>query len=180
MLGGWRSAWQIEAQRLHAAGLSLWSWRNQMLVLSAVPVAITLGLGFTLGAAAAALFVGQSVVAFTMLEIINYIEHYGLSRNEVKAEAAPGRSQGNFERVQPHHSWNSSHMLTNGFLINLQRHSDHHAHSGRPYPILRHHESAPQLPTGYAGMMVLALVPPLWFAVMNPRVAAWRAKYAAP
>ena len=76
--------------------------------------------------------------------------------------------------MQPHHSWNAAQVLTNRLLFDLQRHSDHHAAAGRPYQTLRHYEDVPQLPTGYAGMVLLALAPPLWFRVMNPKVLAVR------
>ena len=86
-----------------------------------------------------------------------------------REEIAPGK----YERVKPHHSWNASQRVTNWFLFNLQRHSDHHAWAKRRYQVLRHHEIAPQLPAGYAAMVVLAMIPPLWKKVMNPRVEAY-------
>ena len=98
--------------------------------------------------------------------MINYVEHYGLSRREI----SPGR----YERVNHHHSWNAPQRYTNWLLFNLQRHSDHHAVARRRYQALRHHEDSPQLPAGYATMFVLALVPPLWRRVMNPRALACR------
>ena len=104
------------------------------------------------------------------LEIINYIEHYGLERRRLVT--------GKFERVRPEHSWNSAHRVSNWYLFNLARHSDHHYLASREYDRLRHHDHAPQLPTGYAGMLMLALIPPLWFRVMNPRVEAWNARTA--
>jgi alkane 1-monooxygenase len=107
-------------------------------------------------------FVAQSVVAFSLLEAVNYIEHYGLVRREL----APGK----YEPVTHLHSWNSSHRVTNWLLFHLQRHSDHHAHAARRYVALRHFDDSPQLPAGYASMVLLALVPPLWRRVMDPRV----------
>jgi alkane 1-monooxygenase len=107
------------------------------------------------------IFVAQAVVAVLMLETINYVEHYGLARREV----APGR----YEKVEPRHSWNSGHAVSNWMLLNLARHSDHHAHVARPYNQLRHFDDVPQLPTGYSAMLLLALVPPLWFRVMDRR-----------
>ena len=103
----------------------------------------------------------------TLLEIVNYLEHYGLHRRKL--------DNGRYERTTPSHSWNSNFLLTNLFLFHLQRHSDHHAYAKRRYQVLRHHESSPQLPNGYAGMIVLALLPPLWRAVMDPRVRAYYA-----
>lgn len=107
-------------------------------------------------------FLLQAVVAFVLLELVNYIEHYGLERKQLP--------NGRYEKVLPKHSWNSSHKFSNLLLFNLQRHSDHHALAHLPYTVLKHHEEAPQLPTGYPGMILIALVPGLWFRVMNPRV----------
>ena len=98
----------------------------------------------------------------SLLEVINYVEHYGLHRRLLP--------NGKYERTTPAHSWNSNQLLTNMGLFHLQRHSDHHAFPDRRYQVLRHYDQAPQLPTGYAGMYLLALVPPLWFKVMDPRV----------
>ena len=156
------SAWRLEAQRLRRRDEAVLSHHNQMLWFAAVPVLMALGLGLWFGPGAALWFVGQSVVAFSLLEAINYVEHYGLVRRSVG---------GALEGVTARHSWNSSQRLSNACLINLQRHADHHAHPTRPYPLLRHLDDSPQLPTGYPGMVLLALVPPLWFSVMNPRVA---------
>ena len=110
----------------------------------------------------------QSFVAFTLLELVDYIEHYGLERKK--------SSSGRFEKVQVYHSWNSSHRFSNLLLFNLQRHSDHHAYAHLPYSILRHHDEAPQLPSGYPGMILLALIPPLWFKVMDKKVAEFNNK----
>ena len=101
-------------------------------------------------------------VGFLLLETVNYVEHYGLRRNK--------KANGRFERVMPWHSWNSNHAVGRVLLFELTRHSDHHANPGRKYPTLRHFDESPQLPTGYPGMIVLALFPPIWFAVMNPHL----------
>jgi len=110
-------------------------------------------------------FVGQSFFAALALEIVNYIEHYGLHRRQLQT--------GRYERVTPAHSWNSNFLVTNLVLFQLQRHSDHHAYAKRRYQVLRHYDESPQLPAGYSAMMLLAMVPPLWKAVMNPRVEAY-------
>jgi alkane 1-monooxygenase len=109
----------------------------------------------------------QAVIGFTLLEVINYIEHYGLLRQRVGTA-----ERERYERVEPEHSWNANQIATNVLLYHLQRHSDHHANPTRRYQALRDYPDAPQLPTGYAGMLLLALVPPLWFRVMDPRVIA--------
>ena len=102
------------------------------------------------------------IFGFLLLETVNYIEHYGLQREQ--------KADGNYERTMPHHSWNSNHILGRLMLFELSRHSDHHYLASRKYQILQHHEDAPQLPTGYPGSMILALVPPLWFYVMNKKI----------
>lgn len=107
-------------------------------------------------------FAGQAFVAVCLLEIINYVEHYGLMRRQLP--------DGRYERVDPKHSWNSDFLVTNMFLFHLQRHSDHHAHAARRYQLLRHFDESPQLPFGYAAAVVVALCPPLWRRLMDPRV----------
>ena len=104
----------------------------------------------------------QSIIGFSLLEIVNYLEHYGLLRQH--------REDGRYEICQPHHSWNSNNVASNVLLYHLQRHSDHHANPMRRYQALRHFDEAPQLPTGYAGMIVIAMIPPLWRRVMDHRV----------
>ena len=109
----------------------------------------------------------QAVVGFSLLEVVNYMEHYGMLRQKVGV----GERQ-RYERVDPSHSWNSNNIATNVLLYHLQRHSDHHANPTRRYQTLRDYEESPVLPTGYAGMIVLAIVPAVWRRVMDPRVLA--------
>ena len=123
-------------------------------------VAATLGLAF--GPRAVAFFFGQSAMAVLLLEAVNYIEHYGLERRKLP--------DGRYERQSARHAWDAYEVLSNSFLVHLQRHADHHLNPMRPYAALQPQEESPKLPTGYAGMVPIALVPPLWFAVMNPRV----------
>lgn len=117
------------------------------------------------------LFATQAFTAIFHLELVNYIEHYGLTRKHL--------GEGKYEHVQPHHSWNASHRATNWLLINLQRHSDHHYKPDRRFPLLQNYEDdqAPQLPFGYTVMTLIALSPTLWRRVMNPKVRTWREKY---
>ena len=146
VIGGFRSAWGIECERLHRTGRRPVGIHNHVLRYLIVELAYWLL---------------QSLVAIVLLEVVNYVEHYGLLRLQ----------QGErYEPVRVWHSWNASHWLTNRFLFNLQRHSDHHYRPGRRYQQLRHHAASPQLPAGYAGMIVLAMVPPLWRRVMDRRV----------
>jgi alkane 1-monooxygenase len=123
------------------------------------------------GPMGAVFFVGQCVVAIALLEIINYVEHYGLARRQL--------ANGRWEKVDPTHSWNSNFILTNLLLFQLQRHSDHHANAVRRYQTLRHFPESPQLPAGYATMVVLAAIPWLWRKVMDPRVAVFESSRPA-
>lgn len=117
------------------------------------------------------LFLVQAGVAIWQLELVNYVEHYGLTRKHLGG--------GKYEHVLPRHSWNSNQKASNWLLINLQRHSDHHYKPDRRFPLLQAHleDSAPQLPHGYPVMTAMAMVPPIWRRVMNPKVRAWRQKY---
>ncbi|MEL7256669.1 MAG: alkane 1-monooxygenase [Pseudomonadota bacterium] len=117
------------------------------------------------------LFVWQAFVAIWQLELVNYVEHYGLTRKHL--------GDGKYEHVKPQHSWNAAHKASNWLLINLQRHSDHHYKPNRRFPLLQTYseEEAPQLPYGYPVMTMAAMVPPIWRKVMNPRVRRWRDMY---
>ncbi|NRB20057.1 MAG: alkane 1-monooxygenase [Rhodobacteraceae bacterium] len=117
------------------------------------------------------LFLVQAGVAIWQLELVNYVEHYGLTRKHL--------GDGKYEHVQPRHSWNAAHKASNWLLINLQRHSDHHYKPDRRFPLLQNHTTrdAPQLPYGYPVMTVAAMIPPLWRRIMNPRVRHWRRMY---
>lgn len=159
------NAWRLEAKRLERKGHSPFSWRNELIWWYGITLLTLVGFTVAFGWLGAAFFIGQSFIAFTLLEIVNYLEHYGLHRRKLE--------NGRYERTTPAHSWNSNYFLTNVFLFHLQRHSDHHAYAKRRYQVLRHHDVAPQLPAGYAAMVVLALVPPLWMRIMNPRVEAY-------
>ncbi len=161
------NAWRLEAERLHRRGLPVLHWRNELIWWYAISALFLLGFTLTFGWLGALFFLGQAVMAFTLLEIVNYVEHYGLHRRKLE--------NGRYERTNPHHSWNSNFLLTNLFLFHLQRHSDHHTYAKRRYQVLRHFDDSPQLPNGYAGMIVLALFPPLWRAVMDPKVRAYYA-----
>lgn len=159
----YRSAWQLEAKRLDKSGQQWFSLRNEMLVFQLVQVAFVLLIALVFGPKAALCFIAAAIMGILLLETINYIEHYGLRRQLTES--------GRYERVMPMHSWNSNHMIGRMTLFELSRHSDHHFRASRKYPVLRHHEDSPQMPTGYPGMMLLACVPPLWFRVMHPRLA---------
>jgi alkane 1-monooxygenase len=164
MIGSVFSAWYIEKKRLARRGKGPWTWENDNLQSWAMTVVLYGTLVYWLGWLALPFLVGQAFYGASLLEVVNYLEHYGLCRRQLP--------DGRYERCEPEHSWNSNHTVTNIFLYHLQRHSDHHANPTRTYQALRHFDDAPQLPSGYAGMIVLAYIPWLWFRVMNPRVVA--------
>ncbi|KVL26705.1 alkane 1-monooxygenase [Burkholderia sp. MSMB1835] len=162
--GSIRSAWRLEKARLERLGHSPWTWRNEVLHAWAM-TAVVWGIAIAMaGKVAIPFLVIQAVYGASLLEVVNYVEHYGLGRRKLPS--------GRYERCTPQHSWNSNHVVTNLFLYQLQRHADHHANPTRSYQALRHFDDAPQLPAGYATMILLAYVPPLWYRVMNPRVVA--------
>lgn len=162
LAGSLTSAWHLEVERLKRRARGAWSTSNRMLRYGAEQVVIYGVIAWAFGPIGAAVFAGQAAIAFSLLEVINYVEHYGLMRKEV--------TPGQYERIAPQHSWDSSYRVSNWMLINLARHSDHHCVTAKRYQSLELQPLAPQLPAGYGAMFLLALVPPLWFRVMNPRV----------
>ncbi|WP_353113471.1 alkane 1-monooxygenase [Salinisphaera dokdonensis] len=164
VMGSLRSAWEIEKATLARKGRSVWSVHNEVLQAWGMTVVLWGALMFAFGIELLPFLVIQAVLGASLLEAVNYAEHYGLLRKK--------REDGRYERCQPEHSWNNDHIVTNIMLFHLQRHSDHHAHPTRRYQSLRHFDEAPELPTGYAGMIVLAYFPPLWYRVMDKRVVA--------
>lgn len=165
------SAFRAEAALLARKDRPWWDRRNPFWRYWALQAAFLLAAVAIGGWWGLALFVFQSVVAFWQLELVNYVEHYGLVRRHV--------GDGRYEPVRPHHSWNAAQMASNRLLINLQRHPDHHARPDRRFPLLQNHgpDEAPQLPYGYPVMTALALVPPLWRRVMDRRVLRWRRRF---
>jgi alkane 1-monooxygenase len=162
VMGGLRSAWSLEHRRFTRRGKSPWTFKNDVLNAWLMSVALLALLIVWFGVGVAPWLLGQAIIGFCMLEAVNYIEHYGLRRQK--------QLDGRYEPVRPSHSWNSDTVIANAFLFHLQRHSDHHAHPLRRYQALCHADEAPQLPAGYATMMALAIFPPLWRRVMDPRV----------
>jgi alkane 1-monooxygenase len=164
----WVSAFKAEKQMLARKNLpwthlsnpffKYWALQGTFLLLAAV-------LG---GWSGVGLFLFQAYIAIWQLELVNYIEHYGLTREHL--------GDGKYEYVKPHHSWNAAHRASNWLLINLQRHSDHHYKPDRRFPVLQNYgpDEAPQLPYGYPVMTMAAMFPPLWRRIMNPRVRDWR------
>lgn len=162
MLYGYFSAWQIENHRFARKGQSWFTWRNEMIQYQLLQGAALVGVYLWLGAAAVLAWLAAALLGVLLLESVNYLEHYGLTRQR--------KDNGRYEHVLPIHSWNSNHPVGRLLLFELTRHSDHHAHASRHYQVLRHFDESPQLPTGYPGMILLALVPPLWFRVMHRHI----------
>jgi len=162
--GSLTSSWGLEAERLRRTGSSPWTIKNDVLNAWAMTVVLFGALTATFGLEVLPWLLVQAVFGFCLLEIVNYLEHYGLLR--------ANREDGRYVRTAPQHSWNSNNISSNVFLYHLQRHSDHHAHPLRRYQALRHFDEAPELPSGYATMILLAAIPPLWRRVMDKRVLA--------
>ncbi|MET0305287.1 MAG: alkane 1-monooxygenase [Solirubrobacterales bacterium] len=160
--GSLSSAWGLERARLKRMGHSPWSIHNDILQAWAMTVGLFALLAIAFGPVVLPFLLLQAVLGFSLLEVVNYLEHYGLMRQR--------KEDGRYERCRPEHSWNSNNVASNVLLYHLQRHSDHHANPTRRYQSLRHVDEAPQLPTGYAGMIVLAWFPPVWRRVMDRRL----------
>jgi alkane 1-monooxygenase len=158
------SAWHIANDEMVKKGKSIFSLHNEMLVLQLMQIGLIATIYFVFGGTILLYFLGAAFMGILLLETVNYIEHYGLQRKQT--------GENSFERAQPHHSWNSNHPMGRMLLFELSRHSDHHYKASRKYQILQHHDNAPQLPTGYPGSMLLALVPPIWCSVMNKKIKA--------
>ncbi|MGD1881016.1 MAG: alkane 1-monooxygenase [Paracoccaceae bacterium] len=165
------SAWNAEKlmlarKKLPATDSSNPFWKYAYLQGFMLLLALALGGWVGLG-----LFVLQAGTAIWQLELVNYIEHYGLTRKHL--------GEGKYEHVQPRHSWNAAHKVSNWLLINLQRHSDHHYKPDRRFPVLQTYSEAdaPQLPYGYPVMTIAAMIPSVWRRMMNPRVQRWRDMY---
>jgi alkane 1-monooxygenase len=156
------SAWKIANAEMKKKGLPVISIQNEMLQAQVLQ-ALFIGLiAFVFGWKIMIYYLAAAFIGILLLECVNYIEHYGLSRHKT--------TSGNYERALPHHSWNSNHVIGRLMLFELSRHSDHHYMASRKYQVLRYHDNSPQMPTGYPGMMLLASIPPLWFRMMNKRI----------
>ena len=158
-VGTYLSAWYIAIEDSKKKNKYFPLLNNEMFLFQGIQIGFVLILFFFFGLSSMLYFLGAAMLGATLLETVNYIEHYGLTR-----EKGAGT---NYERVQPHHSWNSNHVIGRLMLFELSRHSDHHYLASRKYQILRNMNDAPQMPTGYPGMIVLSLFPPIWFSVMH-------------
>jgi alkane 1-monooxygenase len=164
VVGSVRSAWRLEARRFTVRHRTLWTVHNDVLNAWLMTAVLFGALALAFGPGVVPMLLAQAVLGFSFLEVVNYLEHYGLLRQRT--------ATGRYERVDEQHSWNSNRLTTNIFLYQLQRHSDHHANPVRRYQMLRTFDTSPQLPAGYATMIVLALIPPLWRRIMDPLVLA--------
>ncbi|MBC2843883.1 alkane 1-monooxygenase [Winogradskyella flava] len=156
------NAWNIQKKLLKNNNRSFFSIKNDMLWYSILQMGYLILIGSVLGTTALRFAFLAGIVGFILLETVNYIEHYGLLRLKTKS--------GRYERVKEMHSWNSNHVIGRIVLYELTRHSDHHYKSSKKYQVLDCHDESPQMPFGYPTSMVLAMVPPLWFKIMNKRV----------
>ena len=162
--GSFVSSWKLEKTRLERLGKGPWTIQNEVLSAWLMSVVLFAALTAVFGLEVLPYLVIQAVMGFSLLESVNYLEHYGLVRQKTPS--------GRYERPAPVHSWNSDHIVTNIFLYHLQRHSDHHAYPTRRYQTLRSWEGAPNLPSGYASLITIAYFPPIWRRVMDKRVLA--------
>jgi alkane 1-monooxygenase len=169
IIGTTINAHRLENQRLKRLGLSLaqfqWWLKNEIIRWNAISFLLAAGICYAFGWLALTVFLLAGLGAIFELEVINFIEHYGLSRRVIAGT-------NKFEPVQEHHSWNANTLASNVFLFNLQRHSDHHAHAGKDYLHLSSISNAPQLPFGYSVMFLVALCPPFWRRLMDSRIPA--------
>jgi alkane 1-monooxygenase len=160
IIGSWRHAWSMEISRLARKGLTPWTIHNRMLRWLAIPAAWTAAAAVIFGPTVLVFILAQAAVAILLLELVNYVEHYGL----VRVEIAPGVR----ERVMPKHSWESRYVVSNYLLVKLQRHSDHHVAPQRRYQALGLHDDSPQLPGGYPVMLLASFIPPLYRRLTHP------------
>jgi alkane 1-monooxygenase len=166
IIKSYQSAWRIAGAEQRKKGRPALNLRNEMLQAHIIQLAFLSLLWFLFGRTSL-YFLAAAAIGILLLETVNYIEHYGLTRKPL----GPGK----YERAMPQHSWNSNHIIGRLMLFELSRHSDHHYLASRKYQLLRHHGEAPQMPTGYPGMMILSFLPPAWFRIMNKRVRSWQA-----
>jgi alkane 1-monooxygenase len=160
----YRMAWNLEFKRMQRLGKYNFSWGNRMVCYTYLNILLLVGIYFLFGNSTLLAFLGAALFGILLLETVNYIEHYGMLRKKINDR---------YERTNPTHSWNSDHPIGRLFLFNLSRHSDHHKNGSKKYQISHSHPESPQMPTGYPGMMLLALIPPLWIWFMNKRLKSF-------
>jgi len=158
----YQKAWLLENQRLKSTNRSWFHHQNRMIIYTFINILLIFSIYFFFNTYTFFAFIGSAVFGILLLETVNYIEHYGLLRNKNK--------YGRYEKVKHHHSWNSNHVVGKLILFNLSRHSDHHYNGSKRYQILKSLPKSPQMPTGYPGMMLISLIPPIWFRLMNKKL----------
>ena len=151
-----------ENNRLKNTERSWFHIQNRMIIYTLCNILLIGGIYFFFGSFVTLAFIGAAIFGILQLETVNYIEHYGLLRKQ--------NEHGRYERVKRTHSWNSDHVIGQAMLFNLSRHSDHHYNGAKHYQLLKTLPESPQMPTGYPGMMLLSLFPPLWFSVMHKKL----------
>ncbi len=166
VFGSLKSAWGLEKTRMERIGKSTWSIQNDVLNAWLMSIVLFGALTAAFGWQVLPFLIVQAVYGASLLESVNFLEHYGLLRQKTATASGKGR----YERCAPAHSWNSDHIVTNVFLYHLQRHSDHHANPVRRYQTLRSMDGAPNLPSGYASLISLTYFPPVWRKLMDHRV----------
>lgn len=157
------NAWQLENQRLRNKNKRIISIHNKMVKYLIFNLLVLFAIYYSFGLMVLLSFIAAAVIGILQLETVNYIEHYGLLRKKTE--------MGRYEKVRHHHSWNSDHIIGKLMLFNLSRHSDHHYNGSKHYQLLKSLPESPQMPTGYPGMMLLSLIPPLWFKYMNGKIS---------
>ena len=156
------SAWKIQLKLLKVSKRNFFSIKNDMVFYTLFQITFLAFVYYNFGLYLTLLSILMSVISFLFLETINYVEHYGLLRKK--------EPSGRYERVKPHHSWNSNHTIGRIVLYELTRHSDHHFKSSKKYQVLESLDDCPHLPYGYPTSILLSFIPPLWFSIMNPLV----------
>ncbi len=169
VFGGFISAWNIEMNFIRKSGKKIWSVHNNIIRFVLYQLFYILCISLIFSPFAAVVLIASAFVGILLLESINYIEHYGLIRKRL-----PG---GRYTPVEPIHSWNSDHEVGRVLLYELTRHSDHHYKASKKYQLLNHYDESPQLPFGYPTSILIALCPPLWFKLMNPKVEQWEKSF---
>jgi alkane 1-monooxygenase len=159
------NAWQIEKRRLDRRQKPVWIWRNELISWHAVSLGFAIAYYLIFGVLGLIFFVSQGLIAITAHQLINYIQHYGLMRLKLDNDR--------YEKFSTAHAWNCNFLISNWASFYLTHHPDHHLNPRRPYQIRQHHEDSPQMPMGYFGMFILALIPPLWFKIINQCLSAY-------
>lgn len=165
-VGSYFEAWQLEDNRNFKKTGSNPIFKNRVFVYTVVQYSLLFVIYFVFGLTTFFCFIGAATFGILLLETVNYIEHYGMLRAK--------NDQGRYERVQHYHSWNSDHLLGRAMLFELSRHSDHHYKASKKYQTLESYPECPQMPTGYPGMMLLSIIPPIWFMVMNKKLKSFK------